>query len=36
MAGIIGSVLGTIAGKMWSERTTLSSLQEEKEGQLPK
>jgi hypothetical protein len=36
LAGIIGSVLGTRAGKIWSERTTLSSLQEEKEGQLSK
>jgi hypothetical protein len=37
LAGIIGSVLGTRAGKIWSERTTLSRLlQEEKEGQLSK
>src|SRR5918996_4409873 len=36
LAGIIGSVLGTRAGKMWSERTTLSSLQEEKERQVSK
>jgi hypothetical protein len=37
LAGIIGSVLGRRAGKIWSERTTLSSLlQEEKEGQLSK
>ncbi len=33
LAGTIGSVLGTRAGKMWSERTTLSSMQEEKERQ---
>ena len=36
LAGIIGSVLGTRAGKIWSERTTLSSLQEEKERQVSK
>jgi hypothetical protein len=32
LAGIIGSVLGTRAGKLWSERTTLSSLHREKES----
>jgi hypothetical protein len=36
VAGIIGSVLGRRAGKIWSERTTLRRLQEEKEGQLSK
>jgi hypothetical protein len=36
VAGIIGSVLGRRAGKIWSERSMLRRLQEEKEDQLSK